>query len=130
MGPLLFSIVIARTGSYRQALLSLIFFFVVGLIVLAITDTDKGVHEAGHLAPEEVKTISRKLPLLRLETSSSGIRASRYSRDPNRVATPARPAPTFRNYHSAPVCSSKATLSRGAVVDLRRDVQRFDDFPD
>ena len=46
MGPLLFSIVIARTGSYRLALLSLIFFFVVGLIVLWITDTDRGVREA------------------------------------------------------------------------------------
>ena len=46
MGPLLFSIVIARTGSYRQALLSLIFFFVVGLIVLWTTNTDKGVREA------------------------------------------------------------------------------------
>jgi UMF1 family MFS transporter len=55
MGPLLFSIVIARTGSYRQALLSLIFFFVVGLIILWTTDTDKGVHEAGNLVPEEVK---------------------------------------------------------------------------
>jgi len=46
MGPLLFSIVIARTGSYRLALLSLIFFFVVGLIVLWFTDTDRGVREA------------------------------------------------------------------------------------
>jgi MFS transporter, UMF1 family len=46
MGPLLFSIVIARTGSYRQALLSLIFFFVVGLILLWITDTDRGIREA------------------------------------------------------------------------------------
>ncbi|HZN07275.1 MAG TPA: MFS transporter [Pyrinomonadaceae bacterium] len=55
MGPLLFSIVIARTGSYRQALLSLIFFFVVGLIVLWTTNTDKGIHEAGNLVPEEVK---------------------------------------------------------------------------
>lgn len=54
MGPLLFSIVIARTGSYRQALLSLIFFFVVGLIILWTTNTDKGVHEAGNLVPEEV----------------------------------------------------------------------------
>ncbi|HEU4767869.1 MAG TPA: MFS transporter [Pyrinomonadaceae bacterium] len=53
MGPLLFSIVIARTGSYRQALLSLIFFFVVGLVMLWFTNTDKGVHEAGHLVPEE-----------------------------------------------------------------------------
>ncbi len=47
MGPLLFSIVIARTGSYRAALLSLIFFFVVGLIVLWTTDTDRGIREAG-----------------------------------------------------------------------------------
>ncbi len=46
MGPLLFSIVIARTGSYRQALLSLIFFFVVGLVMLWMTNTDKGVREA------------------------------------------------------------------------------------
>jgi UMF1 family MFS transporter len=46
MGPLLFSVVIARTGSYRQALLSLIFFFVVGLIVLAITNTDKAIQQA------------------------------------------------------------------------------------
>ena len=46
MGPLLFSIVIARTGSYRLALLSLIFFFVVGLFVLWTTDTDTGIREA------------------------------------------------------------------------------------
>jgi UMF1 family MFS transporter len=46
MGPLLFSIVIARTSSYRLALLSLIFFFVVGLIVLWFTDTDRGIREA------------------------------------------------------------------------------------
>jgi UMF1 family MFS transporter len=49
MGPLLFSIVIARTGSYRLALLSLIFFFVVGLIVLWITDTDRGIREAARV---------------------------------------------------------------------------------
>jgi UMF1 family MFS transporter len=52
MGPLLFSIVIARTGSYRQALLSLIFFFVVGLIVLAITDTDEATRQASVPAAE------------------------------------------------------------------------------
>lgn len=49
MGPLLFSIVIARTGSYRLALLSLIFFFVVGLIVLWFTDTDRAVREAAEI---------------------------------------------------------------------------------
>jgi MFS transporter, UMF1 family len=52
MGPLLFSIVIARTGSYRAALLSLIFFFVVGLAVLWITDTDRAIREAGSAAAE------------------------------------------------------------------------------
>jgi UMF1 family MFS transporter len=46
MGPLMFSIVIARTGSYRQALLSLIVFFVVGLIGLWLTDTDRAIREA------------------------------------------------------------------------------------
>lgn len=55
MGPLMFSIVIARTGSYRQALLSLIVFFVVGLVALWLTDTDRGVHEAGNLMPSEVQ---------------------------------------------------------------------------
>jgi UMF1 family MFS transporter len=48
MGPLLFSIVIARTGSYRQALLSLVGFFVVGLLVLWFTDTDRAIREAGN----------------------------------------------------------------------------------
>ena len=49
MGPLLFSVVIAHTGSYRQALLSLIIFFVVGLIGLLLTNTDRGIEEAGQL---------------------------------------------------------------------------------
>jgi UMF1 family MFS transporter len=53
MGPLLFSIVIARTGSYRQALLSLTFFFVVGLIVLLFTNTDRAVQQAS-AEPENV----------------------------------------------------------------------------
>lgn len=53
MGPLLFSVVIARTGSYRDALLSLIFFFVVGLIVLLVTNTDKAVLQANKAAAEE-----------------------------------------------------------------------------
>jgi UMF1 family MFS transporter len=54
MGPLVFSIVVAHTGSYRQALLSLIFFFVVGMLILFFTDTDRAVHEAGNFLPEEV----------------------------------------------------------------------------
>ncbi len=54
LGPLVFSIVVARTGSYRQAILSLIFFFVVGMVILFFTNTDKAVHEAGNVLPEEV----------------------------------------------------------------------------
>ena len=54
MGPLLFSLVVSRTGSYRLALLSLIFFFVVGLIVLWITDTDRAIRESQQVAAEEV----------------------------------------------------------------------------
>jgi UMF1 family MFS transporter len=55
LGPLVFSIVVARTGSYRQAILSLIFFFVAGLLILFFTDTDRAVHEAGNFLPEEVE---------------------------------------------------------------------------
>jgi UMF1 family MFS transporter len=55
LGPLVFSIVVARTGSYRQAILSLIFFFVVGLIILFFTDTDRAIHEAGNALPEEAE---------------------------------------------------------------------------
>lgn len=55
MGPLVFSIVVARTGSYRQAILSLIFFFVAGLIILFFTNTDRAVHDAGNHLPEEIK---------------------------------------------------------------------------
>ncbi len=54
LGPLIFSIVVASTGSYRQAILSLIFFFVIGIIILLLTDTDRAVHEAGNALPEEI----------------------------------------------------------------------------
>ena len=56
LGPLVFSIVVANTGSYRQAILSLIGFFILGMVILALTDTDRAVHEAGNALPEEVKT--------------------------------------------------------------------------
>jgi UMF1 family MFS transporter len=60
IGPLVFSIVVARTGSYRQALLSLIFFFVAGLLILLFTNTDRAVHEAGNYLPEEIEGKARK----------------------------------------------------------------------
>jgi MFS transporter, UMF1 family len=54
LGPLVFSIVVARTGSFRYALLSLIVFFVAGMILLFLTDTDRAIHDAGNRLPEEV----------------------------------------------------------------------------
>jgi len=53
LGPQVFSIVVASTGSYRQAVLSLIVFFVAGMLILFFTDTDRAVHEAGNPTPEE-----------------------------------------------------------------------------
>ncbi len=53
LGPLVFGVVVAATDSYRQALLSLIIFFVVGTLILYFTDTDKAIHAAGNLLPEE-----------------------------------------------------------------------------
>jgi MFS transporter, UMF1 family len=53
LGPLVFGIVVAATNSYRQAMLSLIIFFVGGAAILYFTDTDKAIHEAGNLLPEE-----------------------------------------------------------------------------
>ncbi|HLL72986.1 MAG TPA: MFS transporter [Pyrinomonadaceae bacterium] len=55
LGPLVFGIVVSATNSYRQAILSLIVFFVVGLIILSLTDTDKAIHDAGNVLPEEVE---------------------------------------------------------------------------
>lgn len=53
LGQLIFGIVVASTGSYRQAILALIFFFIVGSIILFFTDTTKGIHAAGQHTPEE-----------------------------------------------------------------------------
>ena len=53
MGQLLFTIIIGATGSFRQAILALIVFFVVGSIVLLFTDTTRAIHEAGNLTAKE-----------------------------------------------------------------------------
>ena len=58
LGPLTFGAVVAATNSYRQALLSLIVFFVAGTIVLYLTNTDKAIHEAGNLLPEEAARLT------------------------------------------------------------------------
>jgi UMF1 family MFS transporter len=53
MGQLLFTIIIGATGSFRQAILGLIVFFVIGSVVLLFTNTERAIHEAGNLTPEE-----------------------------------------------------------------------------
>ncbi|MEP6706500.1 MAG: MFS transporter [Pyrinomonadaceae bacterium] len=55
LGPLIFGIVAASTNSYRQAILSLIVFFVVGMVILFFTNTDRAIHDAGNVLPEEVQ---------------------------------------------------------------------------
>lgn len=54
MGPVIFSIVVSSTNSYRQAILSLIFFFIVGMIILLLTNTERAIHQAGNLTGAEV----------------------------------------------------------------------------
>ncbi len=53
MGQILFTIIVGATGSFRQAILGLVVFFVVGSIILLFTDTTRAIHEAGNLTPEE-----------------------------------------------------------------------------
>ena len=54
MGQIMFTVIVGATGSFRQAILGLIVFFLVGTIVLAFTDTTRAIHEAGNLTPDEV----------------------------------------------------------------------------
>jgi UMF1 family MFS transporter len=58
MGNLVFAVVVGMTGSYRQAILAIIFFFIAGTIILLFTDIKKGIHEAGNLTPEEADAIT------------------------------------------------------------------------
>lgn len=54
IGPLIFGIVVGATGSYREAILSLIVLFLLGMAILIATDTDKAIHDAGNVLPQEV----------------------------------------------------------------------------
>lgn len=56
MGQLMFTIIVGATGSFRQAILGLIVFFVIGSIILLFTDTTRAIHEAGNLTPEEAES--------------------------------------------------------------------------
>src|SRR5262249_32061723 len=47
IAPLLFTVVVDVTGSFRQAILSLVVLFAVGLLLLVRTDVDAAAAEAG-----------------------------------------------------------------------------------
>ncbi|MBA2378010.1 MAG: MFS transporter [Blastocatellia bacterium] len=55
LGNLVFAVVVGITGSYRYAILGLIFSFVVGILILIFTDTRRAIHDAGNLTPEEAE---------------------------------------------------------------------------
>lgn len=58
MGQLLFTIIVGATGSFRHAILGLIVFFVAGSVILLFTNTERAIHEAGNLTPEEAATVT------------------------------------------------------------------------
>jgi MFS transporter, UMF1 family len=53
VGSLVFGIVVGVTGSFRQAILSLIIFLIAGFLILFFTDVERAIHEAGQHTPEE-----------------------------------------------------------------------------
>ncbi len=53
IGSLVFGIVVGITGSFRQAILSMIVFFAIGIVILFLTDTQRAIHEAGNQTPDE-----------------------------------------------------------------------------
>jgi UMF1 family MFS transporter len=53
MGQLMFTIIVGATGSFRHAILGLIVFFIFGSVLLFFTNTERAIHEAGNLTPEE-----------------------------------------------------------------------------
>lgn len=54
IGPIVFGTVAMLTDSYRPAILALIFFFVLGSILLYFVNTEKAIRDAGNVTPEEV----------------------------------------------------------------------------
>jgi UMF1 family MFS transporter len=58
IGPIVFGLVAQMTDSYRPAILALIFFFIIGSLILLVTDTAKAIHDAGNLLPDEAAEIS------------------------------------------------------------------------
>lgn len=57
IGSLVFGIVVGITGSFRQAILSMIIFLALGIIILMLTDTKRAIHEAGNQTPDEAAAV-------------------------------------------------------------------------
>ena len=53
-GTLVFGLVFQVTGSYRPAIFALIVFFVLGALLLARLDPERGIREAGNTVPQRV----------------------------------------------------------------------------
>ncbi|MFD5815457.1 MFS transporter [Streptomyces sp. NPDC127038] len=54
LGPLLFGLTFQLTGSYRDAIISLVVFFVIGFVLLARVPVRQAVRDAGNPVPEMI----------------------------------------------------------------------------
>ena len=54
LGPLLFGVTYQLTGSYRDAIISLVAFFVVGFVLLARVPVARAISDAGNPLPERI----------------------------------------------------------------------------
>ncbi|MET7828324.1 MULTISPECIES: MFS transporter [unclassified Streptomyces] len=54
LGPLLFGLTYQLTGSYRDAIISLVAFFVIGFVLLARVQVRQAVRDAGNPVPERI----------------------------------------------------------------------------
>jgi UMF1 family MFS transporter len=57
-GTLLFGVALQNTGSYRVAILSLVVFFVVGLVLLVRVDVSRAVAAAGNVLPASLAGVA------------------------------------------------------------------------
>jgi UMF1 family MFS transporter len=59
IGPFLFGLVASVTGSYRQAILSLLVLFIAGMLILFFTDTERAIRDASNRLPINGSNLSR-----------------------------------------------------------------------
>ncbi|WP_316739643.1 MFS transporter [Streptomyces sp. MK7] len=54
LGPLLFGLTYQLTGSYRDAIISLVAFFAIGFVLLARVPVRRAIHDAGNPVPDRI----------------------------------------------------------------------------